>query len=571
MNRREIAAQYFRTWFVIDLVSTFPYSWIVDGIFEEEDPNDESTQTNSPSLLRVLKLLRFMRLFKLVRLAKVSQMLVQIEDYIASSVLSTLFHFVKLLGAILYLAHWTACIWYYIAEDQSYTNHSTWIIVNSKPYNESLYEVYVGCLYWAVTTMSTVGYGDIVPITVTEKVFASFVMILACGVFAFILASVSSLVESHRLEANIFRDQVSQLHNFLKSKNIPSDMQAKAMLYLEYRWTLRKKRHDDELEFLSILSEPLRDEVNMHLVGKILYNYRFLRRLGTAFISGLTKIAKLEIFAPKDLIFSQGETGDKLYFVKTGSVDLFDSPSNTIFSVVRLKGVFGEVGFLLDTRRSLSARTCQYTEIISIDKANFEEVLERFPAVWHILEQVLKACKTGNLTDIDIRCFCCKMKGHLAIDCPELSLGVKGERKLYTGHQRKWVQSRMPKSKLLNPYSLDADFPNKKQAVSRKDLQYSYKNVVGVCRGPFMFKSASLLNAKVEAFDDYVPPAACVEDHAISEEAQVDIESIEQIHVFTSDSSEESEESLESTKPYARRTSVAHMKDSFSTSQTFSQ
>ena len=44
---------------------------------------------------------------------------------------------------------------------------------------------YVTSIYWAITTMITVGYGDIVPITKTERIFAMFIMILACGVFAY--------------------------------------------------------------------------------------------------------------------------------------------------------------------------------------------------------------------------------------------------------------------------------------------------------------------------------------------------------------------------------------------------
>eukprot|EP00360_Condylostoma_magnum_P000556 CAMPEP_0168315038 /NCGR_PEP_ID=MMETSP0210-20121227/9962_1 /TAXON_ID=40633 /ORGANISM="Condylostoma magnum, Strain COL2" /LENGTH=44 /DNA_ID= /DNA_START= /DNA_END= /DNA_ORIENTATION= len=42
--------------------------------------------------------------------------------------------------------------------------------------------------------MTTVGYGDIVPFTVNEKVYAMFSMIVACGVFAYTVGSIGSLV-----------------------------------------------------------------------------------------------------------------------------------------------------------------------------------------------------------------------------------------------------------------------------------------------------------------------------------------------------------------------------------------
>ena len=55
-------------------------------------------------------------------------------------------------------------------------------------------------IYWAIITLTTVGYGNIVPITVVGKVLASFIMILGYAVIAVPTGIVSSEFTKNRKE-----------------------------------------------------------------------------------------------------------------------------------------------------------------------------------------------------------------------------------------------------------------------------------------------------------------------------------------------------------------------------------
>ncbi len=63
-------------------------------------------------------------------------------------------------------------------------DQENWIKKYNNP-DQSIESIYIDSIYWAVTTMITVGYGDIVPVNTSEKLFTMAVMMLACGVFAY--------------------------------------------------------------------------------------------------------------------------------------------------------------------------------------------------------------------------------------------------------------------------------------------------------------------------------------------------------------------------------------------------
>jgi hypothetical protein len=71
----------------------------------------------------------------------------------------------------------------------------TWITVNNLQDSHWL-ERYITSFYWAVLTMITVGYGDITPVNVTERGFVITMTIISCGVFAYSVNSVGTIMSN---------------------------------------------------------------------------------------------------------------------------------------------------------------------------------------------------------------------------------------------------------------------------------------------------------------------------------------------------------------------------------------
>jgi len=130
--------------------------------------------------LRILRLLRLVRAVKLVRYSKAVKLFRQAfilarEELILFGVLALM---------LLYLA--SVGIWYF-----------------ENPVQPDKFSSVFSSMWWAVSTLTTVGYGDVVPVTDWGKVFTFFTLVIGLGIMAVptgIMAS--ALSEARRMAAN---------------------------------------------------------------------------------------------------------------------------------------------------------------------------------------------------------------------------------------------------------------------------------------------------------------------------------------------------------------------------------
>lgn len=97
-------------------------------------------------------------------------------------------------------AHILACLWIFIAvlhelDEGKNTFSDTWL----EPYKEqgkdkSDLEVYVISLYWVITTLSTVGFGDISGNNVSERIYCILLMMAGTVWFSYINGTIFSLL-----------------------------------------------------------------------------------------------------------------------------------------------------------------------------------------------------------------------------------------------------------------------------------------------------------------------------------------------------------------------------------------
>merc|ERR1719163_2354682 len=95
------------------------------------------------------------------------------------------------------MVHLLGCFWFYVAATAMEGGETvTWV----STYNDGsavdgpTEEQYLFSIYWALTTLTTVGYGDITPTNNPERMYSLFSLLTGALVFGFMLSSIGSLV-----------------------------------------------------------------------------------------------------------------------------------------------------------------------------------------------------------------------------------------------------------------------------------------------------------------------------------------------------------------------------------------
>jgi voltage-gated potassium channel len=183
-------------------------------------------------------------------------------------------------------------------------------------------------MYWAVVTVVTVGYGDVVPITPWGKLFTGFVMLGGLIFFALPVAIIASgfLAEIRR------RDFIV---NYGMLERVPA-----------------------------------------------------FAELDGAALAELVSLLKARKFPPDSIIIRKGDEGDSMYFIASGEVEVV-LPNTSI--TLQEGDFFGEVAVLGRVRRTATVIARRTSELLVLEAADVVKFIEQNPRVAAVLREAMVA------------------------------------------------------------------------------------------------------------------------------------------------------------------------------------
>nr|CCA21256.1 Voltagegated Ion Channel (VIC) Superfamily putative [Albugo laibachii Nc14] len=320
------------------------------------------------------------RLFKLLRCIQLPSLLedtiLHIQQLASKDVSSYLDPF-KLALVLFLVAHYAACIFFWISENEcKHHKGHCWIehdhIVHE--YHGSLASLYIRSFYWALTTLTLVGSREIVPRDLAGTLWAGFTCLGCTFLMSHIVGELSELILQVDRDAKEYQRHIGDLEHLASKYDFPSSLREQMIACLMLRHQHKSGRqlattfHD--------LPVNLRLDLMLQVYGSLLHALPISPFLSLSQINNLALHLQSELFVPGDAMLMENTLGNRLCILKDGFAGVFwHAPVLMNVGILAPGCLFGEIGFFLPSQRRIAGvQATTYSEVLFITRDAWEEL-----------------------------------------------------------------------------------------------------------------------------------------------------------------------------------------------------
>ena len=318
-NNKKIITNYLKEYFFFDLLEAIPIFSIIK-IFVKSNNMIYYYSYNLDGKTKLLTFSLFIKPFKIFKILEKKKNKA-LEDFY--TYLSVNYYLEELTKFLIYFfifflfIHLFICMHIYL----SFQNYPNWI-TNINIINKSFFDIYIASFYFMITTITTVGYGDIVCISFIERIYHIILLVIGTLLYTFLVSKIGNYLREQSYEEIKLSKDLNILENIrITYPSMPFKLYSKIKSHLQSIFKKRKKTG------ISLLINEVPDAIKNELLFKIyanvingfsifknVKNSNFVYQALTSFIPIVSK--------KEEIIILEGDIIQNIVFVKDGRLSM---------------------------------------------------------------------------------------------------------------------------------------------------------------------------------------------------------------------------------------------------------
>ncbi|CAL5221214.1 g3363 [Coccomyxa viridis] len=358
---RAVALKYVRSGAVLtDLLTILPTVLQVACMLVQNSGHAATAAQFNTALqwLSVLRLVRLPKAFSIVKAMFVESQGGDLGGKLMGVLPGWAIYGADLIFAMYVLINLMGCLWLFTGITEDHRGGDCWLksVGNVDLRKASPVDQYVAALHFAMTTMATVGYGDVAPTTRTERIIAMVIMAVGLLLFGLIIGAVGSLLEDASLgmrRAKSLRKKMNEVDAFASARNLPDELRNSLANYYNDAWTAHEEVHDDEL--LKELPAQLRTAIVAHLLQGVFDSSHLFADLDSHTKEELAAVLTPEVVLPGHHLCEAGDPADCLWILQSGVLEMSGNSTQRKMCLAA-PAIVGETAILTKHMPELSSR-----------------------------------------------------------------------------------------------------------------------------------------------------------------------------------------------------------------------
>ncbi|RXM36124.1 Potassium voltage-gated channel subfamily H member 4 [Acipenser ruthenus] len=247
---------------------------------------------------------------------------------------------------------------------------------NSLMGGPSIRSAYIASLYFTLSSLTSVGFGNVCANTDAEKIFSICTMLIGALMHAVVFGNVTAIIQRMYSRRSLYHTRMKDLKDFIRVHRLPQQLKQRMLEYFQTTWSVNNGIDANEL--LHDFPDELRADIAMHL-NKDILQLPLFESASRGCLRSLSLHIKTSFCAPGEYLIRQGDALQANYFVCSGSLEVLKD--NMVLAILGKSDLIGAdlpcKEQVIKTNADVKALT--YCDLQYISVRALREVLELYP------------------------------------------------------------------------------------------------------------------------------------------------------------------------------------------------